>query len=388
MGPQTMLSRASLLLVLFLLVSAPLSALAEGTSEEPLREETEVSETTLSEQERLALAASHWQLMPEASMVSSSWNPSTGLLHLAGGSFDPTMQTGPELPTDYQRTQDMAHTGMAVVQLDRPDGTLFDQLVKKYDLSVLDILHDEGWLVRLPPSAPSVFQDLGNEEGVRWVGQHQPGWRVAPSLLVQPAGAKALAIIPTPDLSVGGYAALATDLVRFGAVEASCDAWMCHAAVDPNTAHDLIRHLAHDGRILWTEPSSELRVHNALAWSIAGVQGVANNATFTLDGSGEMIAIADTGLDQNHPDLTGRVAATYTQFGLDPSAADSNSGHGTHIAISVLGNGTGDAGARGVAPAASLVMYALEHDPTGTFGRIGSIYDMLRDAEQMTAESP
>ena len=59
-----------------------------------------------------------------------------------------------------------------------------------------------------------------------------------------------------------------------------------------------------------------------------------------------MIAIADTGLDQNHPDLTGRVAATYTQFGLDPSPADSNSGHGTHIAISVLGNGTGDAAAR------------------------------------------
>ena len=56
-----------------------------------------------------------------------------------------------------------------------------------------------------------------------------------------------------------------------------------------------------------------------------------------------MIAIADTGLDQNHPDLTGRVAATMTQFGLDPSPADSNSGHGTHIAISVLGNGSGDA---------------------------------------------
>ena len=380
-----MLSRASLLLVLFLLVSAPLSVLAEGTSEEPLREDSEVSETSLSEQERLALAASHWQLMPEASMVAASWKPSTGLLHLAGGSFDPTVQSGPELPVDYQRTQDMAHTGMAVVQLDRPDGTLFDQLAKKYDLTVLDILHDEGWLVRLPPSAPSVFQELSNEEGVRWVGQHQPGWRVAPSLLVQPAGAKALAIIPTPDLSVGGYAALATDLVRFGAVEASCDAWMCHAAVDPNTALTLIRHLAHDGRILWTEPSSELRVHNALAWSIAGVQGVANNATFTLDGSGEMIAIADTGLDQNHPDLAGRVAATYTQFGLDPSPADSNTGHGTHIAISVLGNGTGDADARGVAPAATLVMYALEHDPTGTFGRIGSIYDMLRDAEQMTA---
>ena len=30
-------------------------------------------------------------------------------------------------------------------------------------------------------------------------------------------------------------------------------------------------------------------------------------------------------------------------------------------------------------------MYALEHDPTGVFGRQGSIYDLLADAEQRTA---
>ena len=110
MGPKTMLSRASLLLVLFLLVSAPLSAVAEEATTEPQGGDFEPSETTLSEQERLALAASHWQRMPEASMVATSWKPSTGLLHLAGGSFDPTMQDGPELPVDYQRTHDMAHT--------------------------------------------------------------------------------------------------------------------------------------------------------------------------------------------------------------------------------------------------------------------------------------
>ena len=153
-----MLTRASLLLVLFLLVSAPLSAVAEEATTEPQGGDFEPSETTLSEQERLALAASHWQRMPEASMVATSWKPSTGLLHLAGGSFDPTMQDGPELPVDYQRTHDMAHTGMAVVQLDRPDGMLFDHL-SKHDLTVLDILHDEGWLVRLPPSGPSVYQN-------------------------------------------------------------------------------------------------------------------------------------------------------------------------------------------------------------------------------------
>jgi len=30
-------------------------------------------------------------------------------------------------------------------------------------------------------------------------------------------------------------------------------------------------------------------------------------------------------------------------------------------------------------------MYALEHDSTGVFGRLGSIYDMLKDAETATA---
>ncbi|MEL0313195.1 MAG: S8 family serine peptidase, partial [Candidatus Poseidoniales archaeon] len=378
-------SRASLLLVLLLLVSAPLSVLAEGTKNSEGHPSQEGHDAPLTESERLDLAASHWNMMPHASMVPVELMPATGVLHLASGSFDPLLGGGPEVPAGYHRTNDAAHTGMVMVQLDAPDGTVLDRLVKDFDLTVLDVLHDEGWLVRLPAERPEVLDTLGEEEGVRWVGQHQPGWRVAPTLLTQPAATEALAIVPTPDLGVGGYAALATDIVRYGGLEASCDPWMCYATADPFSMAKVVNHLALDGRILWTEPTAQWRVHNALAWSIAGVQNVANNATFTLDGSGEMIAIADTGLDQNHPDLTGRVAATFTQFGLDPSPADSNSGHGTHIAISVLGNGSGDGDARGVAPAANLVMYALEHDPTGTFGRIGSIYDMLRDAEQMTA---
>ena len=96
---------------------------------------------------------------------------------------------------------------------------------------------------------------------------------MAPTLLTQPAAAEALAIVPTPDLGVGGYAALATDIVRYGGLEASCDAWMCYATAEPSSMANVVSHLAHDGRILWTEPTSQWRVHNALAWSIAGVQG-------------------------------------------------------------------------------------------------------------------
>ena len=382
-----MLSRASLMLVLFLMVSTPLSVAITGTTEalDASPSEDVAAVTLLSEEERLEFAASHWASMPAGSLVSTPLMDSTGTLHMAQGSFDPLLSDGPELPMSLTRSNDAAHTGMLIVQMHQPDGSAFNDIVAKHDLTVLDVLHDEGWLVRLSEHGKTSMAELQTEDAVRWVGQQQPGWRLAPELISQPAAHQALAVIPTPDLKLGGYGDLATDMVHYGASEASCDPWMCLAVVDATAARSLVHHLAHDGRVLWTEPTSELRVHNALAWSIAGVQNVANNATFTLDGSGEMIAIADTGLDQNHPDLTGRVAATYTQFGLDPSPADTNSGHGTHIAVSVLGNGTGDADARGVAPAANLVMYALEHDPTGTFGRIGSIYDMLRDAEQMTA---
>ena len=75
------------------------------------------------------------------------------------------------------------------------------------------------------------------------------------------------------------------------------------------------------------------------------------DASFTLDGSGEMLAIADTGLDRDHPDIAGRVAAIYTQFGLDTSPADSNGGHGTHVTLTAIGDGSSDSSTKGIAPA-------------------------------------
>ena len=35
----------------------------------------------------------------------------------------------------------------------------------------------------------------------------------------------------------------------------------------------------------------------------------------------------DTGLDNDHPDIFGRVVTINTQYGLDPSPIDSNSGY-------------------------------------------------------------
>lgn len=74
------------------------------------------------------------------------------------------------------------------------------------------------------------------------------------------------------------------------------------------------------------------------------------------EGSGVKVAVLDTGVDQTHPDLKGRVAAA-RDFTGSPTGTGDHFGHGTHVASILGGTGAASAGARkGVAPAADLLV--------------------------------
>jgi subtilisin family serine protease len=97
-----------------------------------------------------------------------------------------------------------------------------------------------------------------------------------------------------------------------------------------------------------------------------------------LTGAGEIIAVADTGLDTGNPqtvmaDFAGRITAIHswpispsfnpfiTNPGADDGAADLDSGHGTHVTGSVLGGGSSAGPAiRGLSRGANLVFQAVE----------------------------
>lgn len=71
-----------------------------------------------------------------------------------------------------------------------------------------------------------------------------------------------------------------------------------------------------------------------------------------LKGEGVRIAILDTGIDPEHPDFEGRIAATTDFSGEGPM---DRSGHGTHCASVAAGSGASSEGKyRGVAPGASI----------------------------------
>ncbi|WP_332306766.1 S8 family serine peptidase [Saccharomonospora xinjiangensis] len=74
-----------------------------------------------------------------------------------------------------------------------------------------------------------------------------------------------------------------------------------------------------------------------------------------VTGDGVRVAVLDTGIDADHPDLASAVAEVKDFTG--GGSADDGHGHGTHVAGTIAGDGTASGGRyRGVAPDAELVV--------------------------------
>ena len=74
-------------------------------------------------------------------------------------------------------------------------------------------------------------------------------------------------------------------------------------------------------------------------------------------GTGVTVAVLDTGYDDTHADLAGRVLAESTSFVPGEEVAYDPHGHGTHVASTIAGTGAASDGAhRGVADGANLLV--------------------------------
>ncbi len=139
-----------------------------------------------------------------------------------------------------------------------------------------------------------------------------------------------------------------------------------------------IRDLSKQDDIFWIEHNSQMeyymqdttRVINAVeTWQTVIInedeQVIANQANehTYIDGTGVAAVIIDTGVDAGHPDFDYDEGKTVsykfdraTRTWIEAENSDTSSGHGTHCAGTVGGNGDASAGAKkGVAPGATLV---------------------------------
>jgi thermitase len=96
-------------------------------------------------------------------------------------------------------------------------------------------------------------------------------------------------------------------------------------------------------------------------------------------GSGVVVAVVDSGVEDGHEDLGGRVLPGWDFVDSDPYATDPN-GHGTHVAGTIAATRGNDVGVAGVAPDVRILpIRVLAANGTGRLSDVVEAYDYAAD---------
>ena len=127
-----------------------------------------------------------------------------------------------------------------------------------------------------------------------------------------------------------------------------------------------LTYIAANPAISWIRMNPQFEIHNDNSRGHMSISTTVTSFGTPLNGSGQVVAVADSGLDQDHGDMNNRIKGVVSVVSGDSSTEDTHSGHGTHVACTVLGDGY-RGGYAGVAPEAELYFQAMERDSDGQF---------------------
>lgn len=101
-------------------------------------------------------------------------------------------------------------------------------------------------------------------------------------------------------------------------------------------------------------PSGPCYPNNQTPWGIDRVYGDPIESYTPSGGSGVKVAVLDTGVERDHPDLDVKLCVDATKRKIMKNGCDDKHGHGTHVAGIIAANGGSGQGIFGVAPNATL----------------------------------
>ena len=304
-----------------------------------------------------------------------------------------TTTPAPEIPHAFslaQGEQEKRESNFWIIQFIGPVTGEWSEQLKELGVELNDYMQNNAFLVKVPGKSLTQIKDLSF---IRWIGPYEPLYKVSPLLFGRKNAASkdelnALSIqadkfTPTPqgNLTILLHQASEQEKVKKVIIEhngtiVKAEGNTLIVSLDPNQIADLARNAA----VKWIEPFEEAVLHNNISAQLINVQPVWND--HGLDGDGQIVSVADTGLDTGVNDATmnadfrNRIVNIYDRVG--DGANDVRIGHGTHVAGSVLGNGTNSGGTiRGMAPAARLVFQSIENNSSGSLSGIPADYNTL-----------
>ena len=320
-------------------------------------------------------------------------------LYLASGAFDPLFEPLPisGLPQITKEDIPPGESTYYIVQLKGPIADEQKKYLIEAGSQILDYIPEFAFIAKMDDKTRSIIETYNF---VRWIGIYQPGYRVEPKLaeelsLSAPSRPVELIVVTFSGENVND---VSDQLKALGGriLDVTSTRWKGKIRVETESAK--IAQIASMLGVKWVEEAPVWNLTNDVARGIMNVNSVWNPNN--LFGQGQIVAVADTGLDQGttapanlHDDFedgsgNSRVIQIFELAG-DGAASDVNSGHGTHVAGSVLGNGV-KSGSNplvhnyatsyaGIAPEAQLIFQAIEDNSTGYLTGIPNDLNLLFD---------
>lgn len=327
-----------------------------------------------------------WSEFQSPVPLSYDISKTSGIIHSPFGSFDPKIDFMPLGPENVFDPNLLITSKMVIVQSDSSDMTsLTMYLEEDSEIDIIDTIPDDAYVIKIhSENKTKTLEEIQEFPNVRWVGNLPIAWKISTTLFTLESNINNnvdFHIMPTPGLSNHEITSLNDDLSKISVnnnYRDICDFSLCKFSYKDTS---IIPLLAMDERILKIELAPLLEINNNNARVLSNIDEALSLSEGLLDGTGEVIAISDTGLDSDHGDFGTRLRnPVYNDFGPDNSGNDANSGHGTHVAATLLGDGNGDSKATGVVPESTFIFYQLEVDSSGILARWESLYSMFDHA--------
>jgi hypothetical protein len=288
-------------------------------------------------------------------------------IRLKAVTFNPSAGESAATPLALTRRTAPAGNGYYIVQAQGPVTEAWKSAVGATGVELLHYIPDYAFKARATPEQISALRGLGITS---YVGLFHPFYALSPSLRADGKQLVRVLVEQGGDGIAVANAATAAGATLVG-VEQS------RLVVAGERAQ--LNRLATALDVAWIEPYVRNETHNTTAAGIIGVTGGSSGGARArgYDGSSQTAAVADTGIGGGtaataHRDIpSSRIQAVLNYVGttdtcfqqiINDGAVDVDSGHGTHVAGSVLAGGDPTTGiGTGMAPSARLVFQAVEN---------------------------
>ena len=326
-------------------------------------------------------------------------------IYLTVGTFVPTLGETLNVPPDLRApfSAMQPETGYYLVQFKGPIEESWKAAVQDLGGILFDYIPDFTFITYLEAATVAKVKALPE---VIWIGPYEPAYKLSPDLK-NAVGMLALNVQTFPNQP---RQILTHQFEQLGGHIQEVSEQSTGRLFRLNVEASQLAALAQVSAVRWIEPFYERVLFNDVARGDALMAAEPIWNTLGLYGAGQIIAIADTGLDTGNLDTlhqdflgfptgcsgTSRIIATYARGRTNDWSDSCNDptygpqgGHGTHVTGSVLGNGcrSGSSGSTnysgshaGLAPQAGLVFQSVMDSSCGLGGLPNDLNELYSQA--------